>query len=47
MAVRYLCDNCGFHGVDPVATTSDQVLCSQCGEPVLADPDDLVAPDPS
>lgn len=38
MSVRYLCDSCGFHGVDPTAHNADEVLCEVCGEPVLADP---------
>ena len=40
MAVRYLCDSCGHQGVDPDASTPEEVLCELCGEPVLPDPDD-------
>jgi hypothetical protein len=39
MSVRYLCDSCGFRGVDPRAASADEVLCEVCGEPVLDDPD--------
>lgn len=39
MAVRYLCDSCGYRGFDPNAGTADEVLCEQCSEPVLSDPD--------
>jgi len=38
MPVRYLCDSCGFRGVDPSAQTADEVLCEMCGKPVLDDP---------
>jgi rubredoxin len=40
MAVRYVCDSCGYRGFDPRAGTADEVLCNQCGEPVLTDLDD-------
>jgi DNA-directed RNA polymerase subunit RPC12/RpoP len=42
MAVRYLCDTCGYRGFAPNAATADEVLCEQCGEPVLTDPQSSV-----
>jgi hypothetical protein len=39
MPVRYLCDSCGYRGVDQAAGSVEEVLCEQCGEPVLADHD--------
>jgi hypothetical protein len=40
VSARYVCDSCGYRGVDPDARCADQVLCAACGEPVLADVDD-------
>jgi hypothetical protein len=34
MATGYVCDHCGYEGVDPDARSSDEVLCPMCGEPV-------------
>ena len=34
---RWTCDHCGATGEVPPGETSDQVLCSVCGEPVLPD----------
>lgn len=39
MAVRYVCDNCGFRGLEPDAETADMLLCEMCGEPVMEDRD--------
>ena len=33
----WTCDSCGATGVVPEGSTSDQVLCDTCGEPVLPD----------
>jgi hypothetical protein len=31
----WICDTCGATGEVPAGSTSDQVLCDTCGEPVL------------
>lgn len=31
--VRYVCQVCGYEGVDLDEDDLDRVLCSQCGEP--------------
>lgn len=36
---RWVCDYCGATGRVPEGQTSDNVLCDQCGEPVLPDGD--------
>jgi hypothetical protein len=33
----WTCDTCGATGEVPPGSTSDQVLCDTCGEPVLPD----------
>jgi hypothetical protein len=32
----WTCDHCGATGEVPLGSTSDQILCDTCGEPVLA-----------
>jgi hypothetical protein len=31
--IRYVCQACGYEGVDPDEDDLDRVQCSQCGEP--------------
>jgi hypothetical protein len=33
--VRYICQACGYEGVDEHETSIDRVLCEVCGEPVM------------
>ena len=34
MAVRWVCDFCGYEGSAPDQAETDQVQCPMCGEPV-------------
>jgi DNA-directed RNA polymerase subunit RPC12/RpoP len=31
--IRYVCQFCGYEGVDEQETSLDRVLCEMCGEP--------------
>ena len=31
--IRYICQYCGFEGVDEHETSLDRVQCEMCGEP--------------
>ena len=31
--IRYICQTCGYEGVDERETSIDLVLCEVCGEP--------------
>ena len=44
MAVRYVCQHCGYAGVDESESDLDRVQCAMCGEPAAEESPGWPAP---